>query len=85
MEGAVGALRPAAAKVGVFHQPPGLLLYPPENPGDGQSLFRGLQAAPPEVGDGLNVNAPDVGGLGQGEAEDVPQGLIVNPRGHRRH
>ena len=79
------AFRAAAAKIRSLHQALRLLLNAAQNRRDGQTLLRGFQSAASEIGDGLNMNAPDVGGVFQGKAENIAQSLIVDSRRNRGH
>ncbi len=66
MEGAVGTLRAAAAEVGDFHKAAGLRFNAPQHPGNGEPHLRRFQTAAAEIGDGLDMYAPDILGASAG-------------------
>ena len=85
MEGAIRAFRTAAAEMGILHKPIGLLLDAAKHCGNGQTDFRRFKRAAAEIGYGLNMHAPHMGGIIQGEADYISKLTVVYAGGHRRH
>ena len=88
MEGAVGTFRATAAKIGHFHKAVGLCLDSAQYRRNGQADFRRFQTAPAKIGNGLNMNATDMGRTLQGKFQNVAQRMVIDTGcngGHQHH
>ena len=84
MEGAVGALGPAAVEIGGLQQAVCLLLDQGEELRDRDGPLRALQCAAAEIAQGLKMHAAHGGGVLQREAQDRADLILVHAaRDHR--